>query len=170
MSKVLSTKMKADEVDLFGAMAEQQGKTKSGLLRCVVQGYLSSSGKVDRTASVDGLLPTTSSERSAPLEKTNVVHGLPLSQNITSKDSPLVHRSDTRGRPETSAKSSVSGWWWVVASVVALLVKSQPSTAVDRNSTHTAQSPQVDGYGLYAHIVDNTVVYTSSPVPFWQTS
>lgn len=170
MSKVLSTKLKEDEVDRFAAMAEQQGKTKSRLLRCVVQGYLSSHSRVDRTPSIDGLLPTTSSEKHVPLEKTNVVNGLPLGQNPTSKDSLLVYRTDAKRRPETSAKSSTSGWWLLVAFLVGFSVKSQPSTAVDRSSAYTTQPPEADAYGLYTHEVANTIVYTSTPTPFWQTS
>ena len=168
MLKVLSTKLKADDVDRFEAMAEQQGKTKSKLLGCVVQGYLSStSGEVVKTASIDGSLQTTSSEKRGPLEKTNDVDSPTLNQNPTSKDSLLVHRTDTKGRPETSPKSSISKWWLLVPLLLALSVKSQPSPAVDRNSTHTTQSPQVDAYGLYAHKVGNNIVYSSSPIPFW---
>ena len=167
MSEVLSTKMKADEVHRFAAIAEQQGKTKSKLLRCVVQGYLSSSGKVDRTASIDGLLPTTSSEKRIPPKKTNDIHSLPLSQNPTSKDSLVIHRTIAKGKPETPPTFSISKWWLLVAFGLGCSVKSQPSTAVDRNSTHTTQSPQVDANGLYAHKVGNSIVYSSSPVPFW---
>jgi len=167
MLKVLSAKLKADEVDRFAAIAKQQRKTKSKLLRCVVQDYLSSHSKVDRTASIDELLPTTSSEKRVPLEKTNDVGSLPLSQNPTSKDSLLLHHTDTKGTPETSPKSPISIWWLLVPILFALSAKSQPSTAVDRNSTHTTQPPQVDANGLYAHNVDGTIVYSSSPVPFW---
>ena len=167
MLKVLSTKMKADEVDRFAAMAEQQSKTKSKLLGYLVQGYLNSSGKVDCAVSIDGLLPTTSPKKSAPLEKTNDVDSPPLGQNPTSKDSLLVYRTDTKGRPETSPKSSTSKWWLLGLLLLALSAKSQPSTAVDRNSTHTTQLPQVDANGLYAHKVGNSIVYSSSPVPFW---
>ena len=161
MLKVLSAKLKADEVDRFAAIAKQQRKTKSKLLRCVVQGYLSSHSKVDRTASIDELLPTTSSEKHVPPKKTNDIDSLPPKQN------PTVYRTDIKGRPETSPKSSISIWWLLVPFLLALSVKSQPSTAVDRNSTHITQSPQVDAYGLYAHKVGNTIVYSSSPVPFW---
>lgn len=170
MLKVLSTKLEADKVDQFAAMAEQQGKTKSKLLGYLVQGYLSSSGNIDRTAFIDGLLSTTPSKKSAALEKTNDVDSPPLGQNPTSKDSLLVHRTDTKGRPETSPKSSISKWWLLVPFLLALSVKSQPSPAVDRNSAHTAQPPEADANGLYAHKVDNAIVYSSSPVPFWQTS
>ncbi len=168
MLKVLSTKLKADDVDWFEAMAKQQGKTKSKLLGCVVQDYLSSSSsEVVKTASIDGSLQTTSSEKSGPLEKTNDVDSPTLNQNPTSKDILPFHRTDTKGRPETPPKSSISKWWLLVPLLLALSVKSQPSPAVDHNSTHPTQSPQVDAYGLYAHEVGNNIVYSSSPIPFW---
>ena len=169
MQKVLSTKLKTDEADRFQAMAEQQGKTKAGLLKRLVQDYLNSSGKADRTASIGGPLLTTSSKKSSPLEKTNDVDSLPPNQNPTYKDSQPVYRTATNGRPETSPTFSISKWWLAVAFLLALSVKSQPSPAVDRSSAHTAQPPEADAYGLYAHKVDNTIVYSSSPVPFWQT-
>ncbi len=167
MLKVLSTKLEADEADRFAAMAEQQGMTKSKLLGSLAQGYLSSSDNVDSKAFIDALLPTASLKKSAPLEKTNDVDGTPLSQNRASKDIQPVYHPDTKGRPETPAKSSTSIWWLVAPFLLALLVKSQPSTTVNRNSTHTTQPPQVDASGLYAHKVGNTTVYTSSPTPFW---
>ncbi len=168
MLKVLSTKLKADDVDRFEAMAKQQDKTKSKLLGCVVQDYLSSSsGEVVKTASIDGSLQTTSSEKNEPLEKTNDVDSPTLNQNPTSKDILPFYRTDTKGRPETPPKSSISKWWLLVPLLLALSVESQPSPAVDHNSTHTTQSPQVDANGLYAHKVGNNIVYSSSPIPFW---
>jgi len=168
MQKVLSTKLKADDVDLFGAIAEKQGKTKSKLLRCVVQGYLSgSSGELVKTASIDGSLQTTSSEKRGFLEKTNDVDSPTLTQNPISKDIQPFFRTYTKGRPETPPKSSIGKWWLLVPVLLALSAKPQPSTVLDRNSTHTTQSPQVDASGLYAHKVGNTIVYSSSPIPFW---
>ena len=167
MSRVLSTKLQVEEIDRFTALAERQGESKCGLLRHVVQDYLENSGEADRTASIGGPLLTISSEKRPPLEKTNVVNGLPLSQNPTSKDSLLVYRTDAKGRPETSPKSSISRWWLLLPLLLALSVKSQPSIAVDCSSALTTQPPQVDAYGLYSHKVGNTTVYTSSPTPFW---
>ena len=168
MLKVLSTKLKADDVDRFEVIAEQQGKTKSKLLRCVVQGYLSSSsGEVVKTASIDGSLQTTSSEKRGPLEKTNDVDSPTLNQNPTSKDNIPFYYTDTKGRLETLPKSSISIWWPLVLVLLALSARPQPSTAVDRDSTYTTQSPQVDTNGLYAHKVGNAIVYSSSSIPFW---
>lgn len=167
MPKVLSPKLKVDEIDSFTAMAEQQGESKAGLLRRLVQDYLNSSGKVDETASIGRPLPTTSSKKRLPVEKTNDADGLPLSQNATSKGSLPVYRSETKGRPVTSPKSSISKWWLLPLFLFALWLKSRPSTAVDRSSALTTQSPQVDAYGLYSYTVGNTTVYSSSPTPFW---
>ena len=167
MSKVLSTKLKADEVDRFTAMAEQQGETKSGLLRRLVQDYLNSIGKADRTVPTSEPLPTTSPKKRLLLEKTNDVDGLPLNQNRMPKDSLLVYRSDAKGRPETSPKSSISKGWLLLLLLLAVWLKSRPSIAEDRSSVLTTQSPQVDANGLYTHTVGNTIVYSSSPTPFW---
>ncbi len=168
MLKVLSTKLMVDDVDRFTAMAEQQGKTKSKLLGCVVQDYLNSnSGEVVKTASIDGSLQTTSSEKRGPLENINDVDSPILNQNPTSKDIQPFYRVDTKGRPETPPKSSISIWWLLVPFLVALSRKSKPSIAVDRSSALPTQSPQVDEHGLYTFRVGDTVVYSSSPIPFW---
>lgn len=165
--KVLSTKLKADEADRFTAMAEQQGETKSGLLRRLAQDYLNSSGKADRTASISEPFPATSPKKRLLLEKTNDVNGLPLDQNRMPEDSLLVYRSDAKGRPETSPKSSVSKGWLLLLLLLAVWLKSRPSIAEDRSSALTTQSPQVDANGLYTHTVGNATVYSSSPTPFW---
>ena len=52
MSKVLSTKLKVDEIDQFTAIAEQQGESKAGLLRRLARDCINSGGKVDREESV----------------------------------------------------------------------------------------------------------------------
>ena len=52
MAKVLSTKLKVDEVDRFTTMAVQQGESKAGLLKRLVLDYMNSGGKVDREESV----------------------------------------------------------------------------------------------------------------------
>ena len=46
MTKVISTKLKVDELERFTVMAEQQGETKAGLLRRLVLEYLSNGDKV----------------------------------------------------------------------------------------------------------------------------
>lgn len=46
MTKVISTKLKVDELERFIAMAKQQGETKAGLLRRLVLEYLNNGDKV----------------------------------------------------------------------------------------------------------------------------
>ena len=45
MQKVLSTKLRSDEVDRFATMAEQQGESKCSLLKHNVQDYLDDGSK-----------------------------------------------------------------------------------------------------------------------------
>jgi len=45
MLKVLSTKLAVDEVDRFRAAAEQQGLSKAGLLKNLVEEYLGGSNE-----------------------------------------------------------------------------------------------------------------------------
>ena len=147
MLKVLSTKLKADDVDRFEAMAEQQGKTKSKLLGCVVQGYLSScSGEVVKTASIDESLQTTSSEKHGPLEKINDVDSPTLNQNPTSKNILPFYRTDTKSRPENPPKSSISIRWLLVPVLLVLLAKLQPSTAVDCAAEPVRRKPLLGVY------------------------
>ena len=51
MSKVLSTKLKEEEMDRFAEMAEQQGESKSGLVRRLVLDYLDGDSKADGVVS-----------------------------------------------------------------------------------------------------------------------
>lgn len=53
MQKVLSTKLELDELERFIAMVEQQGESKSKLLRHLVLDYLDIGSKADRVASTD---------------------------------------------------------------------------------------------------------------------
>jgi len=46
MTKVISTKLKVDELARFTVMAERQGKTKAGLLRRLILEYLNNGDKV----------------------------------------------------------------------------------------------------------------------------
>jgi hypothetical protein len=63
MMKVLSTKLKVDEIDHFAAMAERQGESKSGLLRRLVLDYLQSADEVDE------LIPASRPHQVAVLDK-----------------------------------------------------------------------------------------------------
>ncbi|MBA7598759.1 hypothetical protein ES703_05781 [subsurface metagenome] len=56
MSKVLSTKLAVDEVDRFSAAAEQQGLSKAGLLKNLVEEYLGGSNEENEAISNTELL------------------------------------------------------------------------------------------------------------------
>ena len=68
-NRVLSTKLKVDEIDHFEAVAKQQGISKAGLLRHLVQDCLSSAGKPNRSS--HGIIsgPITYFEQSVPSSK-----------------------------------------------------------------------------------------------------
>jgi len=167
MRKVLSTKLKLDEVERFAAMAEQQGESKSGLLKRLVLDYLNTGGKVNVTTSAGRLNPIISSKNGLVVKTTSTDDGLSLKQGPSSKRSPQVYYVDSEGRPEASTKSSTGKRWLLLLILLALWLKSQPSITVDRKSTFTTQPPQVDEHGLYTFRVGNTVVFSSSPIPFW---
>ena len=167
MLKVLSTKLKMEEIDRFTALAERQGESKCGLLKRLVLDYLNTGGKANTTTSTERLNPITSSKNSLPLEITNTDDGLPLKQSPSSKRSLPVYHSDSKGSPEASTKSSTGKGSLLLLILLALWQKSQPSITVDRKSAFTPQSPQVDEHGLYTFRVGDTVVYSSSPIPFW---
>ncbi len=69
MSEVLSTKLAVDEVDLFSAAGEQQGLSKSGLLKNLVEEYLGGSNEENKTSSNNKLGNSSSLELR---EKTNI--------------------------------------------------------------------------------------------------
>ena len=218
MQKVLSTKLKVDELDRFTAMAKQQGESKAGLLKRLVLDYMNSGGKLDRAESIGRPHPAASSKKDLPLDKTNNSHGLsyctspssckPLSSEalrskglvsihrqwhtvsptpapvtiglpgianegyrldslLSSKESLSVYQNESKGRPEASTRSSTGNGWLLFLILLALWLKSQPSITVDRETAFTTQPPQVDEHGLYTFRVGNTVVYSSSPIPFW---
>ena len=81
MLKVLSTKLKVEEIRRFMEIAEQQSESKSGLLRRLVLEYLNNYSKADRVASTGTSSPANSSEKGLLTEKTNGDDGLVLSQN-----------------------------------------------------------------------------------------
>ena len=167
MQKVLSTKLKLDDVERFAAMAERQGKSKSGLLKCLVLDYLNTGSSTNTTTSTERINPVTSPENGLPLEITTTNDGLPLKQSPSSKRSLPVYHVESKGRPEASTRSSTGKGWLLLSILLALWLKSQPSITVDRKSAFTTQPPQVDEHGLYTFRVGDTVVYSSSPIPFW---
>jgi len=151
----------------FAAMAEQKGESKSGLLRRLVLDYLNTGGKANTTTSTERLNPLTSSRNGLLLEITNTDDGLPLKQSPSSKRSLPIYHASSKGSPEANTKSSIGKGWLLLLILVALWLKSQPSITVDRKSTFTTQPPQADEHGLYTFRVGDTVVYSSSPIPFW---
>ncbi len=63
MLNVLSTKLKAEEINRFVEMAEQQGESKSGMARRLVLDYLDGGSKADRVASTGTSNPANSSNK-----------------------------------------------------------------------------------------------------------
>jgi len=81
MSKVLSTKLKVEEMDRFAEMAKQQGESKSELVRRLVLDYLDDGSKADRVASTGTSNPANS------LNKGLLIHG----EGLNSEYLPPVH-------------------------------------------------------------------------------
>ena len=167
MRQVLSTKLKLDELEHFAAMAERENESKSGLLRRLVLDYLNTGSSTNTTTSTERINPVTSPENGLPLEITTTNDGLPLKQSPSSKRSLPVYHVESKDRPKASTRSSTGKGLLLLMSLLALWAKSQSLIAADRKSTFTTQPPQVDEHGLYTFRVGNTVVYGSSPIPFW---
>ncbi len=68
MSKVLSTKLQVEEIDRFVEMAEQQGESKSGLVRRLVLDYLNGGSKGDGVASTGTSDPANSSNKDSLIQ------------------------------------------------------------------------------------------------------
>ncbi len=93
MSKVLSTKLKVEDVDRFVEISERQGELKSGLLRRLVLDYLDGGSKADRVAST----ATSNSDNSS--NKGLLIHG----EGLNSEYLPPVHH-----QPQTKTQKSTS--------------------------------------------------------------
>ncbi len=97
MGKVLSTKLTVEELDQFTVMAEQQGETKSGLVRRLVQDCLDGGSKADRVA------PTGTSDPANSSNKGWLIHD----EDLHSEYLPLVHHQpQTKTQKCTSAVDS----------------------------------------------------------------
>ena len=97
MLDVLSTKLKLEDIDRFAEVAEQQGKTKSGLLRHLVLGYLDGGSKADRGTSTDTSDPANSSNKGL------LIHGEGLPSEYLP---PIHHQPQTKTQKCTSAVDS----------------------------------------------------------------
>jgi len=93
MLKVLSTKLKVEEIDRFVEMAEQQGESKSGLVRRLVLDYLDGGSKADRVASTGTSNPASSSNKGL------LIHG----EGLNSEYLPPVHH-----QPQTKTQKCTS--------------------------------------------------------------
>jgi len=97
MSKVLSTKLKVEDVDRFTEVAEQQGESRSGLLRRLVLDYLDGGSKADRVASTGTSNPASSSKKGL------LLHGEGLHSKCLS---PVHCQPQTKMQKSTSAVDS----------------------------------------------------------------
>ena len=185
MQKVLSTKLELDELDRFTAAAKEQGKSKCKLLRCLVRDYLNSVDKVDLGAPSLGQHLTTPPKQAISTERPIDKGGLPLAHRSTirspsragidhpsellpsAKDSLTVDHSRSKDKPQASPKPSISQGWLLLLGLLALWLRSPPSTAASRESVSTTPSPQPNADGLYTYKVGDTVVYSFSPTLFW---
>ena len=87
MLKVLSTKLKLEDVDRFAEIAEQQGELRSGLLRRLVLDYLDGGSKADRVASTGTSNPANSSNKDL------LIHGEGLNSEYLP---PVYHQPQTK--------------------------------------------------------------------------
>jgi len=71
MKKVLSTKLKVDQVERLTAMAEQRGESKAEYLRNLVLDCINNGGRVDRAESIGRPQPTVYTGEDPRLDKTN---------------------------------------------------------------------------------------------------
>ncbi len=94
MRKVVSTKLTVEELDQLTAMAEQQGETKSELVRRLVLDHLYGGSEADRVASSGTSNPANSSNKGL------LIHG----EGLNSEYLPPVHYLP---QPETQKCTSV---------------------------------------------------------------
>lgn len=117
MKKVLSTKLKADEIDQFTAIAEQQGESKAELLRRLALDCINNGGKVDREESVGRPQPTVAAREAPQLDKTNQSAGISRCTNslsckslsnegLHSKNFISVHHQHPTGLATTASVTS----------------------------------------------------------------
>ena len=150
MLKVLSTKLKLEDVERFAEMAEQQGESRSELLRRLVLDYLDGSSKADRVASTGTSNPTSSSKKGLLLHG----EGLPIHEDV---DRPLnppllpigrqpVYHNAEPGRPATSPKQSSGIGWLILGGLLVGGLLLEPTTAVDRAAVPVRRKPLLGVY------------------------
>ena len=145
MLKVLSTKLKLEDVDRFAEMAEQQGESRSELLRHLVMDYLDGGSKADRVASTGTSNPASSSKKGLLLHGDGLhIHedvDRPLNPPLLPIGRQPVYHNAEPGRPVTSPKRS-SGIGWLIFG--GLLLES--TTAVDRAAVPVRRKPLMGTY------------------------
>jgi len=143
MLKVLSTKLTVDEVDRFATMAEKRGESKSGLLKRLTVDHMNDVAKVAGVASVGNPHPAAPSKKDL-VKGANHVDSLP-----SSTESLPVNQGASKGRPETSPKSSMGKGLLLLASIFLLWPKPQPSSNTGDQPVFDSSSPYLDAYGEY---------------------
>lgn len=97
MSKVLSTKLKVEDVDRFAEMAAQRGESMSGVLRRLALDYVDGGSKADRVASTGPSNPANSSKKGL------LLHGEDLHSEYLL---PIHHQPQTKMQECTSVVDS----------------------------------------------------------------
>lgn len=172
MQRVLSTKLRVDQVDRFEQVAEAQGETKASLLKRMVLEYLQGAGKVDEP------IPTSRPHQATVLAKglhseypphdpyqkqtemltstPGVDSCLPSSARVDyhlnsaplrTSGQPAYHNAES-GKPITSPKqSSGIGWLWLILWGISVwYLRSQSVDVVDRPRRRLGQGI---GLGVY---------------------
>ncbi len=146
MLKVLSTKLTADELARFTAMAKQQGESKGGYLRQIVQGHMNGVRKLDGAESVSK--PHTA----APSKKDLVKEDEHVGSLPSSTDGLPVYQGESEGKPEGKPESSpkvLIGLGLGFASLFLLWLKRQPESNTDGQPVFDSSSPYLDAYGKF---------------------
>ena len=131
-TKVLSTKLKVDELDRFTALANRQGESKAGLLKSLVLDYMNKGGKIGGVESINRSHPAAASKEDPPLAKPNHSHDLPcrtspsLRKSLLNEDLPSKDLISIPGRGSADSPNPAS------------VVNTLPGTA---NESHRFNSP-----------------------------
>ncbi len=149
MLKVLSTKLKVEEIDRFAEMAEQQGESKSGLVRRLVLDYLDGGSKADSVASTDTSNPANSSNKGWLLHGEGLLHedvDRPLNPPLLPIGRQPVYHNAEPGRPATSPKQSSGIGWLILLGLLVSGLGSGSTTAVARVAVPVRRKPLLGVY------------------------